>query len=151
MDSESEEVIIEQLGDCEQKLVSLVEELGSRDLDTIQKEMEDEEVRVIFVPSNLITSLVVQFRQTIEGGASANIRITLPKEGSQGALYGKTCITTVLINMVYILTDESDSDDEDNTRELMKRDTQQLVESKTKKKPQDDDEEEDKKGKGKRR
>lgn len=33
----------------------------------------------------------MQFRQTIEGGASANIRITLPKEGSQGALYGK-CI-----------------------------------------------------------
>ena len=60
-------------------------------------------------------------------------------------------LTTVLINMVYILTDESDSDDEDNTRELMKRDTQQLVESKTKKKPQDEDEEEEKKGKGKRR
>lgn len=32
------------LGECEVKLVSLVEELGSRDLDTIQKEMEDEEV-----------------------------------------------------------------------------------------------------------
>ena len=40
----SEEGIIEMLGECEQKLVSLVEELGSRDLDTIQKEMEDEEV-----------------------------------------------------------------------------------------------------------
>ena len=43
----SEEAIIEQLGECEQKLVSLVEELGSRDLDTIQKEMEDEEVSYI--------------------------------------------------------------------------------------------------------
>ena len=35
------------LGECEVKLVSLVEELGSRDLDTIQKEMEDEEVSLI--------------------------------------------------------------------------------------------------------
>jgi hypothetical protein len=43
----SEEAVIEQLGDCELKLVSLVEELSSRDLDTIQKEMEDEEVITI--------------------------------------------------------------------------------------------------------
>ena len=40
----SEEAVLELLSDCEQKLVSLVEELGSRDLDTIQREMEDEEV-----------------------------------------------------------------------------------------------------------
>lgn len=44
LEAGSEEASIEQLGECEQKLVSLVEELGSRDLDTIQKEMEDEEV-----------------------------------------------------------------------------------------------------------
>ena len=45
LDPSSEEYILEQLAECEQKLVALVEELSSRDLDTIQKEMEDEEVR----------------------------------------------------------------------------------------------------------
>jgi hypothetical protein len=114
----SEEAVIEQLGDCELKLVSLVEELSSRDLDTIQKEMEDEE-----------------FRQSIEGGTSANIKIALPKETTpQGDLY-----------------DESDDDDEGTLREAMKRDTQQLVEQKTKKKPQEDEEDEDTKGKKKKR
>ena len=45
MEPGSEEAIIDLLSNCEQKLVSLVEELGSRDLDTIQREMEDEEVK----------------------------------------------------------------------------------------------------------
>ena len=45
MEPGSEEAILDLLSDCEQKLVSLVEELGSRDLDTIQREMEDEEVK----------------------------------------------------------------------------------------------------------
>ena len=42
----SEEYILEQLSVSEQKLVSLTEELASRDLETIHKEMEDEEVCV---------------------------------------------------------------------------------------------------------
>ncbi|XP_003387037.3 PREDICTED: coiled-coil domain-containing protein 151-like [Amphimedon queenslandica] len=120
----SEEGIIEMLGECEVKLVSLVEELGSRDLDTIQKEMEDEE-----------------FRQTVEGGSytagGTNVRIVLPKDNT-GAQRGE-------------LYDESDDEDEGLMRETMKRETQLLVDSKTKKKPQDDEEEEDNKGKQKRR
>ena len=41
---DSEEYVIEQLSQVEQKLVNLAEELSSRDLETIHKEMEDEEV-----------------------------------------------------------------------------------------------------------
>ena len=44
VDPGSEEYVLEQLSLAEQKLVSLAEELGSRDLDTIHKEMADEEV-----------------------------------------------------------------------------------------------------------
>lgn len=44
LEPSSEEFVLEQLGECEQKLVELVEELSSRDLDTILKEMEDQEV-----------------------------------------------------------------------------------------------------------
>ena len=40
----SEEFVLEQLSQAEQKVVTLAEELASRDLDTICKEMEDEEV-----------------------------------------------------------------------------------------------------------
>ena len=47
---DSEEYILEQLSSVEQKLVSVTEELASRDLDTIHKEMEDEEV-----DSNVVT------------------------------------------------------------------------------------------------
>lgn len=48
MELGSEEHILEQLSVTEQKLVNLAEELASRDLDTIQKEMEDKEVNVPF-------------------------------------------------------------------------------------------------------
>ncbi|MCG8625730.1 MAG: hypothetical protein MJE68_27495 [Proteobacteria bacterium] len=44
VDPGSEEYVLEQLSLTEQKLVSLAEELSSRDLDTIHKEMADEEV-----------------------------------------------------------------------------------------------------------
>ena len=44
VDPGSEEYVLEQLSSSEQKLVSLAEELSSRDLDTIHKEMADEEV-----------------------------------------------------------------------------------------------------------
>ena len=46
LDTDSEEYVIEQLSQVEQKLVNLAEELSSRDLETIHKEMEDEEVGV---------------------------------------------------------------------------------------------------------
>ena len=67
----SDEVVLEQLNTAEQKLVTLAEELGSRDLDTIHKEMEDEE-----------------FRQIVEGGVAGNIRVEMSKSGSKPALYG---------------------------------------------------------------
>ena len=44
VDPGSEEYVLEQLSLSEQKLVSLAEELSSRDLETIHKEMADEEV-----------------------------------------------------------------------------------------------------------
>ena len=44
VDPGNEEYVLEQLSQAEQKLVTLAEELASRDLDTICKEMEDEEV-----------------------------------------------------------------------------------------------------------
>lgn len=47
VDPSSEEYVLEQLSISEQKLVSLAEELSSRDLETIHKEMADEEVRSI--------------------------------------------------------------------------------------------------------
>ena len=40
----SEEHVLQQLAISEQRLVSLAEELASRDLDTLRREMEDEEV-----------------------------------------------------------------------------------------------------------
>lgn len=36
--------MLQQLAASEQRLVSLTEELASRDLDTLRREMEDEEV-----------------------------------------------------------------------------------------------------------
>lgn len=57
---------------AEQKLVNLSEELASRDLDTIHKEMEDEE-----------------FRHTVEGGLAGNIRVEVPKLSSKSTLYGE--------------------------------------------------------------
>ena len=71
LDQSSEEYVLEQLSVAEQKLVNLSEELASRDLDTIHKEMEDEE-----------------FRHTVEGGVAGNIRVELPKVGSKPNLYG---------------------------------------------------------------
>lgn len=53
LDPSSDEYVLDQLGDCEQKLVSLVEELSTRDLETIHKEMEDEEVKI--TPHTLFT------------------------------------------------------------------------------------------------
>ena len=48
LDADSEEYVIEQLSQAEQKVVNLAEELSSRDLETIHKEMEDEEVCIIY-------------------------------------------------------------------------------------------------------
>lgn len=43
----SEEHVLQQLADSEQRLVSLTEEMASRDLDSLRREMEDEEVGVL--------------------------------------------------------------------------------------------------------
>lgn len=72
LDPASEEYVLEQLSVAEQKLVNLAEELTSRDLETIHKEMEDRE-----------------FRHTVEGGVAGNIRVELPKISSKSNLYGK--------------------------------------------------------------
>lgn len=72
LDPSSEEYVLEQLSTAEQKLVNLSEELASRDLETVHKEMEDEE-----------------FRHTVEGGVAGNIRVALPKTGVKISLYGK--------------------------------------------------------------
>lgn len=39
--------MLDQLSTCEQKLVLLIEELSSHELDTLQKEMEDDEVGLL--------------------------------------------------------------------------------------------------------
>ena len=68
----SDEEVLEQLSTVEQKLVSLSEELASRDMDTIYKEMEDEE-----------------FRNMVEGGV-ANIKIDISKSDiTKLTFYGK--------------------------------------------------------------
>ena len=72
LDPGSEEYVLDQLSVAEQKLVNLAEELTSRDLETIHKEMEDTE-----------------FRHTVEGGVAGNIRVELPKISSKSNLYGK--------------------------------------------------------------
>ncbi|XP_064395167.1 uncharacterized protein LOC135342370 [Halichondria panicea] len=113
----SEEYVIEQLSSVEGKLVSLAEELSSRDLDTVHKEMEDEE-----------------FRHVVEGGMAGNVKVDLPKMGSRQMFYDE----------------DSGSDEEFVSRDLMKKTTTALVESKTKAKPQDDDDEADAKKKRKR-
>ena len=43
----SEEQVLQQLADSEQRLVSLTEEMASRDLDSLHREMDDEEVRAL--------------------------------------------------------------------------------------------------------
>jgi len=73
MDASSDEFILDQLSTCEQKLVMLVEELSSRDLDTIEKEMEDHEIsfnKSDFVPTN-------------------NTRVAIPKTTSHSTLFGR--------------------------------------------------------------
>ena len=44
LDPLSSEYVLDLLSTCEQKLVLLIEELSSHDLETLQKEMEDDEV-----------------------------------------------------------------------------------------------------------
>ena len=76
MDVSSDEFILDKLSTCEQKLVMLVEELSSRDLETIQKEMEDHEscsTMADLVPAN-------------------NIRVTIPKTTSHSTMFGKFAI-----------------------------------------------------------
>lgn len=70
MELGSEEYILEQLSVAEQKMVNLAEELASRDLDTIKKEMEDRE-----------------FHRTIESGTAENVRIAVPKAQSKSVFY----------------------------------------------------------------
>lgn len=82
MEPSSDEFILDQLSTCEQKLVMLVEELSSRDLETIGKEMEDHESSATMadlVPSN-------------------NIRVTIPKTTSHSTMFGEN-----IINCIYLI------------------------------------------------
>ena len=85
MDPSSDEFILDQLSSCEQKLVMLVEELSSRDLDTIEKEMEDHEIcfnKSDFIPAN-------------------NTRVAIPKATSHSTLFGELLIKFVLLMTVF--------------------------------------------------
>lgn len=82
MDASSDEFILDQLSTCEQKLVMLVEELSSRDLEIIQKEMEDHETSstmVDFVPAS-------------------NIRVTIPKVTSHSTMFGEYTINHPIVS-----------------------------------------------------
>lgn len=109
LDPTSSEYVLDLLSTCEQKLVLLAEDLSSHDLETVQKEMEDDE-----------------FRSKVETHIPAdNIRIQLPKDASQSTMFRDDS--------------DSGSDEEFVSREKMKMTAQALVEAKTKKKPSDDD------------
>ena len=85
MDPSSDEFILDQLSSCEQKLVMLVEELSSRALDTIEKEMEDQEIcfnKSDFIPAN-------------------NTRVAIPKATSHSTLFGELLIKFVLLMTVF--------------------------------------------------
>ena len=63
-----DERTLELLYQCEQKLVSLSEELAGKDLDEVQREIEDQ-----------------QFRNAIEGKLpTTNIRVKLPSAAASG-------------------------------------------------------------------
>jgi chromosome segregation ATPase len=66
----SEEQVLQQLADSEQRLVSLTEEMASRDLDSLRREMDDEE-----------------FRHTVECGVPGNVKVELPKTGEETSFY----------------------------------------------------------------
>ena len=84
--------MIQQLAESEQRLVSLAEELASRDLDTLRREMEDEEVSISYLahgpPSHIHTHTHTKFRNTVEGGLSGNVKVEMPKTGEETSFYG---------------------------------------------------------------
>ncbi|XP_006631696.2 coiled-coil domain-containing protein 151 [Lepisosteus oculatus] len=100
----SEEYVLELLFQSEQKLLELLEELQGKDLAAILKEMEEEE-----------------FHTSIEGKLPAyNMRIKLPETQKQD---------------LYDEEEESGEDESDIvTRAALKRQSQQIIDSKTKRK-----------------
>lgn len=57
--------MLQQLAASEQRLVSLTEELASRDLDTLRREMEDEEVSTCSLTPSLILLMCVHSSDTL--------------------------------------------------------------------------------------
>ncbi|XP_041099409.1 coiled-coil domain-containing protein 151 isoform X1 [Polyodon spathula] len=100
----SEEYVLELLSVSEQKLLQLLEELQGKDLNGILKEMEEEE-----------------FNASIEGKLPAyNMRITLPESHKQD---------------LFDEDDESSDEDPDViSRTMLKRQSQQIIDSRTKRK-----------------
>ncbi|XP_035683994.1 coiled-coil domain-containing protein 151-like isoform X2 [Branchiostoma floridae] len=100
----SDEYVLDLLSISEEKLLKLMEELDGKDLQDIIRQMEEEE-----------------FHASIETKVpSHNTRIKLPQTQKQGDIYQD---------------DEDSGDDEDSTltRQQLKRQAQQIVDSKTRK------------------
>ncbi|XP_065068944.1 outer dynein arm-docking complex subunit 3-like [Rhopilema esculentum] len=99
----SDEYVLDLLGTIEQKLLKLMEDLGGKDIQDVMKEMEDLDFR-----SNLEHKLP-QF----------NTRVKLPVATEK--------------SIVYDDDDDSGEDEDYMSRNAIKRESQQLVDSKTKK------------------
>jgi len=100
---QSDEYVLELLGNCEAKLLKLLEELGGKDIKDVMKEMEDSEFRTT------LESKLPQF----------NTRVKLPGPNESKNTYDD---------------DEDSADDGDQlSREVIKEQSQQIVDSNTKK------------------
>eukprot|EP00794_Sanderia_malayensis_P015955 gene15955-17560_t len=99
----SDEYVLDLLGTTEQKLLKLMEDLGGKNIQDVMKEMEDLDFR-----SNLENKLP-QF----------NTRVKLPVAAER--------------SIVYDDDDDSGEDEDFLSRNLIKRTSQQIVDSKTKK------------------
>ena len=83
----SEEEVLQQLALSEQRLVALTEELASRDLESLRREMEDEEVS--FEAPLTVILISTKFRHTVEHGLSGNAKVEVPKTGEEASFYGE--------------------------------------------------------------
>merc|ERR1712029_625639 len=97
--STGDDFIIDLLGQCEQKLMKLIEELDGKDVSELYSGMEDEEFRVS------IENKLPQY----------NVRINLPAASDRGAYDDPSD------------EDESDPDDEAPTRMHIKKQAQQII------------------------
>ncbi|KPP65218.1 coiled-coil domain-containing protein 151-like, partial [Scleropages formosus] len=125
LDPSSEEYVLELLAQAEQKLLILHEELQGKNMDTIMKEMEEEE-----------------FYTSIEGKIPQyNIRIRLPRVESRDSYEDNFSVlfTHHLSSQITNPPTEEESEDNESdiiTRAALKRQSQIIIDSKTKRKTQ---------------